>query len=45
MTLMPVTYDLQHAEPTLESVAVGTNQILNELAFKRMIAIERKRTE
>lgn len=45
MTLIPMTYDPKLADPQFESVSVGAQQVLSERPFKRMIAIERKRTE
>ena len=45
MSLMPVTYDLKRGEPQFELDSVGVHHVLNELAFKRMIALERRRTE
>ena len=45
MAVMPVTYDPKRTEPELEPASVGAHQVFNEAAFKRMIAIERKRTE
>jgi lipopolysaccharide/colanic/teichoic acid biosynthesis glycosyltransferase len=42
---MPVTYDPKRGEPQFELDSVGVHHVLNELAFKRMIALERRRTE
>src|SRR6202041_361521 len=33
------------ADPLLGSLSTGTHEVLNEGTFKRMIAVERKRTE
>jgi len=45
VVLMPVISASKLGDPLLESVAVGVHEVLSEEAFKRMIAIERKRTE
>ena len=45
MSPMPVTYDPKRGEPQFELDSVGVHHVLNELAFKRMIALERRRTE
>ncbi len=45
MSPLPITYDPKQARPLFEPDSVGTHQVLNEQAFKRMLAIERNRTE
>jgi lipopolysaccharide/colanic/teichoic acid biosynthesis glycosyltransferase len=45
MSLMPITYNPKRPDSQLHPVSVPAHQIFNEPAFKRMIAIERKRTE
>ncbi len=45
MALLPVNYAPRTADPLFESVSAGERELLSEVAFRRMIAIERKRTE
>ncbi len=45
MTLRRSGNDSSLATPLFESVSAGEREVLNEEAFQRMIAIERKRTE
>jgi GAF domain-containing protein len=45
MSLIPASYDPKRTDTPLEADSSGTHQVLMELAFQRMIAIERKRTE
>ena len=45
MSPLPITYDSKQARPLFEPDSVGTHQVLNEQAFKRMLAIERNRAE
>jgi lipopolysaccharide/colanic/teichoic acid biosynthesis glycosyltransferase len=42
---LPITNALQFADPTNESDVASSGKLLNENAFKRMVAVERKRTE
>jgi lipopolysaccharide/colanic/teichoic acid biosynthesis glycosyltransferase len=45
MTLLRVEKAQNIGDPLFEWLSVGTREVLNEGTFKRMIAIERKRTE
>jgi lipopolysaccharide/colanic/teichoic acid biosynthesis glycosyltransferase len=45
MTLLRVDKTPTLGDPLFEWLSVGTREVLNEGTFKRMIAIERKRTE
>lgn len=45
MTLLPVISARNLANPRLESLSSDAREVLSEEAFRRMIAIERKRTE
>ena len=45
MSLIPASYDPKRTDTPLEADSSGTHHVLMELAFQRMIAIERKRTE
>jgi lipopolysaccharide/colanic/teichoic acid biosynthesis glycosyltransferase len=45
VSLLPITNAPQFADRMAESVSAGASKIMNEEAFKRMMAIERKRTE
>ena len=42
--MTPVNH-LNLGGPVIKSVSVGEREVLNEEAFQRMIAVERKRTE
>lgn len=45
MSLLPVVGAPKIADPSFESGSAGTRKFLDEEGFRRMIAIERKRTE
>ncbi len=45
MTLLRIDKASNPADPLLEWLSAGTREVLNERTFKRMIAVERKRTE
>jgi len=45
MTLLHVDKAPNPGDPLFECLSVGTREVLNEGTFKRMIAVERKRTE
>jgi lipopolysaccharide/colanic/teichoic acid biosynthesis glycosyltransferase len=45
MTLLRVDKAPNPADPLFEWLSVGTREVLNEQTFKKMIAVERKRTE
>lgn len=45
MTLLDMDKVLKTTDPLLECVSAGEREVLNEGTFRRMIAIERKRTE
>lgn len=45
MTLLRLDNASDLADPLFESMSTGEREVLNEETFKRMIAIERKRTE
>ena len=45
MTILPVNYVPKMEDPLFTSVSADTRELLSEEAFRRMIAIERKRTE
>lgn len=44
MTKLPVNNSLKIAKPLCESASAGSREVLSEEIFKRMIAIERKRS-
>jgi lipopolysaccharide/colanic/teichoic acid biosynthesis glycosyltransferase len=45
VTLLRMDKASNPADPLLEWLSIGTREVLNEGTFKRMIAVERKRTE
>lgn len=45
MTLLRLNNDSDLADPLFDSISAGERDVLNEETFKKMIAIERKRTE
>jgi lipopolysaccharide/colanic/teichoic acid biosynthesis glycosyltransferase len=45
VTLLRMDKDAKSADPLLELLSAGTREVLDEGTFKRMIAVERKRTE
>src|SRR5271170_7556140 len=45
MTLLRLSSDSDLADPLFDSITAGEREVLNEEAFKKMLAIERKRTE
>src|SRR5258707_911223 len=45
VTPPPMDKILKSADPLLGSLSTGIHEVLNERTFKRMIAVERKRTE
>jgi lipopolysaccharide/colanic/teichoic acid biosynthesis glycosyltransferase len=45
VTLLPMDKTSKSADPLLGCLSTGTHEVLNEGIFKRMIAVERKRTE
>jgi lipopolysaccharide/colanic/teichoic acid biosynthesis glycosyltransferase len=45
VTLLDIDKALKPTDPLLECVSAGEREVLNEGTFRRMIAIERKRTE
>jgi lipopolysaccharide/colanic/teichoic acid biosynthesis glycosyltransferase len=45
VTLPPMDKISKSADPLLGCMSTGTHEVLNEVTFKRMIAVERKRTE